>query len=233
MRDTMNTIDTRVMITLKTIVSVAALSASIAASAQTAGTWTVKAGYNNIAPKVTSGDLSPPSLPGSKVDVNSASSLIVTAAYMFTDNISAELYLGLPYKHDLIADGVMKGAGKIGSVTQLPPTLFAQYRFMDAKAALRPYVGLGLTYAMFRKEEGSAVLTATTNPGGVPTTLKVDNAWGITPQIGAIYAFNERWFADVGISKTFIKTTNTLSTGQKIDIRLDPVAVNFSIGYRF
>lgn len=217
---------------VKGIALLLSLTASAAASAQSAGTWMIKAGYNKITPQVSSGNLSAPSLPGTKVDVGSGSALIVTGAYMFTDNISAELYLGLPYKHDLTGDGAIKGVGKIGSVEQLPPTLFAQYRFLEAKSVFRPYVGLGLTYAMFQKETGSATLSALTNPGGA-TTLSVANAWGITPQVGVTYAFNDKWFADAGVSKTFIKTTTTLSTGQKIDTRLDPVVVNFSIGYRF
>lgn len=228
--------NTQFVTAVKTIAAVSALAFSAAASAQTAGTWLFKVGYNQITPQVESANMSAPSLPGTKTDVGSASAAIFTGGYMFTDNISGELYLGLPYKHDLIGDGALKGAGKIGTVEQLPPTLFAQYRFLEAKSAFRPYVGLGVTYAMFKKETGSALLTALTNPGAGatnPTTLKVDNAWGITPQIGATYAFNDKWFADLAVSKTYIKTTTTLSTGQKIDTRLDPVAVNLSIGYRF
>lgn len=210
-----------------------ALLAGGAASAQTAGTWLFKAGVNRISPKVSSGNLSAPSMPNTKVDVDSADSLILTGAYMFTDHVSAELFLGLPYKHDLKGAGAINGVGKIGTIEQLPPTLLAQYRFLDPKAAFRPYVGLGLTYAMFRKEIGSATLTAMTNPGGPGTTLRVDNAWGATAELGGTYAFDEKWFANLSVHKTYIKTTTALSTGQKIDTRLDPVSMSFSIGYRY
>jgi outer membrane protein len=216
----------------KAIAATVILAASGAAAAQTAGTWLIKAGYNKIMPKVSSGDLSAPSMPGTKVDVDSAASLILTGAYMFTDNVSTELFLGLPYKHDLNGAGSIKGVGKIGTVEQLPPTLLLQYRFLEAKSVFRPYVGVGVTYAIFQKETGSGTLTALTNPGGA-TTLRVDNAWGSTAQLGATYAFDEKWFADMAIQKTYLKTTTTLSTGQKIDTRLDPVSINFSIGYRF
>lgn len=40
-----------------------ALTASTAASAQSAGGWAVKAGINQITPKVESGDMSAPALP--------------------------------------------------------------------------------------------------------------------------------------------------------------------------
>ncbi len=224
--------NTCVLAAAKVLALAVALLAANQASAQTAGTWLVKAGYNRITPKVTSGDLSAPSLPGTKVDVDSADSLILTGAYMITDNVSTELFLGLPYKHDLVGDGSIKGVGKIGTVEQLPPTLMLQYRFLEAKSGFRPYIGLGATYAKFQKETGSAALTALTNPGGA-TTLRVDDAWGVTAQLGATYAFNEKWFADFSVQKTYIKTTAHLSTGQSIDTRLDPVSVNFSIGYRF
>jgi outer membrane protein len=218
--------------TVKAMAIAAALVASGAASAQTAGTWMVKAGVNRITPKVSSGDLSAPSLPGTKIDVESANSVIATVAYMVTDNVSAELFLGLPYEHDIVGRGAIDGAGKIGSLKQLPPTLMAQYRFLDPKAAFRPYAGVGVTYAYFTKETGTGTLTALTNPGGA-TTLRADNAWGATLQLGATYAFNEKWFADTSVKKTYIKTTAHLSTGQHIDTKLDPVSLNLAIGYRF
>jgi outer membrane protein len=209
------------------------LTTSGIASAQASGTWLIKAGYVELRPGVSSDDLSAPSFPGSKIAAENASAPVLSGAYMLNDNVSAELQLGLPFKHDLIGDGAWKGIGKFAKVEQLLPTLSAQYRFLNADSAFRPHAGLGITYAIFRKETGSAVLTALTNTGGPATTLKVDSAWGITPQIGATYAFNANWFADFSVSKTFIKTRMTLSTGQTIDIRLDPVAVSLSIGYRF
>ena len=215
------------------VAAAVALFACGAASAQTAGTWMVKVGYNKITPKVSSGDLSSPSLPGTKVDVESGDSLIVTGGYMITDNISTELFLGLPYKHDIVGRGAINGAGKIGSVEQLPPTLMLQYRFLAPTAAFRPYVGAGITYARFQKETGTATLTALTNAGGPGTTLRVDSAWGFTTQLGGTYSFNAKWFADASIKKTFIKTTTHLSTGQSIDTKLDPVSMNIAIGYRF
>ena len=211
----------------------AALAASGAAAAQSAGTWMVKAGVNNIAPKVSSGDLSAPSLPGSQVDVKKATAAIATLTYMLTDDVSVEFYAGLPYKHDIVGAGAIAGAGKIGTVKQVSPTLFGQYRFLPASSAFRPYVGFGLTYAHFFGEEGSGTLTALTNPGGPPTTLKSSSAWGLSPEVGFAFQFNERWFLDGAVIKTFIKNHTDLSSGQRIETKLDPLSVNLSLGYRF
>jgi outer membrane protein len=207
--------------------------ASLFAHAQSAGDWLFKLGYNQITPKVKSGDLSPPSLPGTQIDVKSASSAIFTVAYMLTDHYSIEAYAGLPYKHDVTGAGTIQGVGTIGTIKQVSPTVFGQYRFLETTAPLRPYLGLGLTYARFYDGQGTAVLTSLTNAGGPPTILTADSGWGVTPQFGLTFKLNERWFLDASVEKTYLKSTSHLSTGQSIDLHLDPVSANVSIGYRF
>jgi len=209
------------------------LLGSSAALAQSAGTWMVKGGVNRIDPHVTSGNLSAPSLPDSKVDVKAANAAILTLTYMLTDETSLEFYAGLPYKHDVVGAGALSGMGKLGTVKQVSPTLFAQYRFLPATSVFRPYVGLGLTYAYFYGEEGSGTLTALTNPGGPPTKMSADSAFGLSPQLGLSFKINERWYLDGSVIKTYLKNKTTLSTGQSIDTKLDPISTNLSIGYRF
>ena len=219
---------------LTSAVLLSALSvASTAALAQEAGTVLVKFGYNQIMPQVKSGDLSAPSVPGTKIDVKEAGAAILTLTYLYTSDISFELYAGLPYEHDIEGDGSIKGVGKIATVKQVSPTLFAQYRFLEKESMVRPYVGLGLTYGYFYGEEGSAALTALTNPGGDATLLETDDAWGASAQLGATVKIDRNWFVDVAVIKTFIKTTTHLSTGQSIEAKQDPVAASISVGYRF
>ncbi|MET3118015.1 outer membrane protein [Undibacterium sp. GrIS 1.8] len=210
------------------------LTASAAASAQSAGTWSVKGGFNQLKPKVDSGDLSAPALPGTKADVGTDTEAVLVGSYMFTDNISAEVAIGVPYKHELRGAGAIAGTGKIGTTEVLPPTIFAQYRFFEPKSLLRPYVGLGLTYAYFQKETGSGEMTALTNTGSPnPTTFKLDNKFAVTMQLGTTYAFNDKWFADLAVTKTLLKTTAHFSTGQTQNIKLDPIGISFGVGYHF
>jgi len=219
---------------IKTLaIAALALCGSTAALAQSAGTWMVKAGVNQIAPQVKSDDLSASSLPNSKIDVKSDTQAIFTLGYMLTDNVSLEFFAGLPYKHEVVGDGALSGVGKLGTIKQVSPTLFAQYRFLEANSAFRPFVGAGLTYAHFYGEEGSGALTALTNPGGPPTSMSADSAFGPSFQLGASYRFDEHWFIDGSVIKTYLKTTTKLSTGQTIDTKLDPVSTNLSVGYRF
>jgi outer membrane protein len=216
-----------------TLVAGASLVAAGAAQAQSAGQWLVKLGYNNIMPKVESGDLSPPAPANAEIGIGSAASVILTGAYMFTDNASVEFLAGLPYEHDIFAAGSQAGVGKIGSVHQISPTVMAQWRFLPPESMFRPYVGLGVTYAVFYDTEGSAALTAITNPGGPPTTIGGDHAFGATGEIGVTYNVTPQWFIDAALMKTYISTHTALSTGQTIDVDQNPVAANISIGYRF
>ena len=219
--------------TLKFITAAAIALSTQAAFSQTAGTWMARAGATTIAPQVTSGNMSAPSFPNSKTDVGSASQVSGGVTYMYTDNISVDLPLALPFKHKLYGADALANAGQIGEVQALPITVFFQYRFSEANAAVRPYVGVGPTYAYFFNEAGSGALTAMTNPGGSPTTLKVDSQFTMSAQIGATIAVNDKWFVDVFYSKTPLKTKNTLSTGQTLDVTLDPVSYGVTVGMKF
>jgi outer membrane protein len=220
--------------TVKLLALAAAMTVASAASAQqTQGTWLGTLGINKITPKVDSGDVSAPALPGTKTDVDSDTKPRFAVAYMVTDNIAAELDLGLPYKHNLYGAGAIQGTGKLGTSEVLPPTVFIQYRFLPANSMFRPYAGLGITYAMFQKERGSGQLTAILNTGGPGATFKLDDKWGVSYQIGGTVKINEKWFVDASVIKTKLKTTAHYSTGQTQNVRLDPLAVNVSIGYNF
>lgn len=210
-----------------------AVFAAAGAHAQVAGTWLIKGGVNRVDPQVKSGDLSQPSPPGAKVDVGSATSAILTFTYFAADSVSVEVFAGLPAKHDVYAGGALASVGKLGTTKLAAPTVMGQYRFLSHQSKLKPYVGLGLTYAYFYDEEGSDTLTALTNPGGPATEISVKAAWGPTAQLGLNYAITDRWFIDASVMKTWMKNTATLSTGQSIEARLDPIATNISIGYRF
>lgn len=218
----------------RTLATAVLLCASIgAAHAQSAGSWLGRIGATHISPDVTSGNLSSPSLPGTKSDVDAAAQLSGGITYMYTDHFAVDLPLALPFRHDLVGAGAIAGVGKIADVKALPITLMAQYRFLEAQAPVRPYLAAGLTYAKFFGERGNQTLTALTNPGGTPTQLSIESRWGTTFQAGVTDRILDAWFVDASLSKTFLRTRNTLSTGQTLDIKLDPFTVSVAVGRRF
>jgi len=198
------------------------------ALAQTKSVWSVKAGYNHFFPQVKSGDIT--GVPGGKVDVGDAGGPFVSAAYMFTDNVSAELGFGVPPRLDIEGRGTIQQAGKIADAKLLSPILIFQYRFRRPAAGFRPYVGLGATYTKYISVTTTPNLSALTK---TVTTATIDNAWGAVAQIGATYNLNKHWFVDPSIVPTRVGTTARLSTGQSVDVKVDPLLVNLAVGYRF
>ncbi len=218
---------------VKMTVAAAALACATGASAQSAGQLTAKFGFNQLTPKVESGDLSGPALPFTKASVDRDIQPVLIFAYGLTNNISAEVALGTPYKHKIKGAGSIQGTGELATVEALPAIALLQYRFFDPSATFRPYVGIGATYAYFMKERGSGKLTALTNPGGPVTTLSIDNKFTYTAQVGLVTNLNERWFVDMTVNKTRLRTVANFSTGQTQDMKLDPVSVILAVGYKF
>lgn len=204
------------------------------AQAQSKGSVLVRLGATQITPDVKSGDLSPPAFPGTKADIESDTQPTAGITYMLSDNLALDLPLAAGFKHDIVGDGAISGVGKIGEVRALPVTLLLQYRLLPAAAPIRPYIGLGPTYAKFYKARSTAALTALT--GGTPanpTTISVESKWAFTGQIGLTAALAPRWSLDASVLKTALKTRTTLSTGQTLDATLDPWSFCVGVGYRF
>ncbi len=211
-----------------------ALVAGSAAQAQSAGTWMARVGAIGLYPQVSSGNLSPPAFPNTQTDVSSDWTLGGGVTYMITDNWSVDVPLALPFTHTLTGAGAIAGVGTIGTTKALPLTVWGQYRFGEAKAAFRPYLGAGLTYAYFYDENATNTLNALS--GGTPsnpTTFSIESKFALGVQAGATYAFNERWFLDGMVGYTWLKNTTTLSTGQTQPMTLNPVSVAISVGYKF
>jgi outer membrane protein len=224
---------------LKFLATAAAVLAAGSVCAQSAGTWMARIGVTTVAPVGPSENLSPPSLyvvgtsTGSQTSSASSTQLAGGISYMLSDNFSVDLPLALPFRHKLSGAGALEGVGQIGEVQALPMTVFLQYRFLEASAKFRPYVGLGATYAYFFNEQGNGTLTGLTNPGGTPTKLSVESKFIMTPQIGATLAIDSKWFVDLFYSKARLKTKTTLSTGQTVDAALDPASYGIAVGFKF
>ncbi len=204
------------------------------ATAQTAGTLLVRAGITQIRPDVTSGDLTAPSFVGTKADIESSTKPTAGLTYMVSDSFSLDLPLALGFRHDIVGDGAIAGVGKIGEVKALPITLLAQYRFGRPGSFVRPYLGIGPTYAKFYKARSTAVLTGLT--GGTPTTpttLSVESKWTASFQAGVSWMVTPSIFVDATVLKTPLKTRTTLSTGQTLDAKLDPMSVQLAVGWKF
>ena len=219
---------------LSAMTALIAATLATSAHAQSQGSWLVRGGVVQLSPQVTSGNLTAPSLAGVQSDVSKGTQIGGGITYMWTNNLAIDLPWALPFKHDLYGAGSIAGVGKIGDTKAIPATLMLQYRFGEAGAVFRPYLGIGATYAKFDGERSTATLSALT--GGTPanpTKLSIESKLTNTFQIGGVYKIDERWFVDGSITKTPLSTRNTLSTGQTLDIKLNPIGVSLGVGMRF
>lgn len=220
--------------TFKVSLVAVAMAAGAAAQAQSAGNLIGRIGAARMSPSVSSGDMSAPFFPGARADVGDDTQLSGGLTYMVTNHWAVDVPLSVPFKLDLTGDGALAGVGKIGETKFMPLSVLVQYRFGEANAMFRPYVGAGPTYAKFFKARSTNTLTALN--GGTPanpTTLSLESKLAPTLQIGATVALNDRWFVDAMVAKTWLKTRTTLSTGQTMDLRLNPTTVALAVGYRY
>ncbi|MDO5693363.1 MAG: OmpW family outer membrane protein [Pseudomonadota bacterium] len=213
------------------------LLAAPALWAQPAGSLLLRAGVISIQPDVESGNLSAPNFgpaEGTKIGIRGKTQIGGGVTYMLTDHLAVDMPLAMPFTHTIVGAGAIEGVGPIGTVKSLPATTTLQYRFNEPQSAFRPYVGAGLSYAYFFKQRMNGTFNALT--GGTPgeaTTSKTKSKLAPVLQVGAVYAFNERWFIDGSVTKAWLKTSSSQSSGQTISYRVDPWVFQLGVGYRF
>lgn len=204
-----------------------------AASAQSARQLTVKVGVGQVSPQVHSGEVTAPALPHSKADMEEDARPVFSVGYGLTDHLALSLDAGMPFRLDITGAGAIAGSGKLASTRAMAPTVFLQYRPSAPSATFRPYVGIGVTYARFGDEHGSGQLTALTNTGGAPVTFELDSRWAPSLQAGLTVNLSQKWFADFVFAKTRLRTVGHFSTGQTLQMRIDPNYYAVGMGYRF
>lgn len=162
---------------------------------------------------------------GGKASVSGEWTGEVDFSYFFTDNIAAEL-IAATTNHDVAVKGSSVGNVDLGDVWLLPPTLTLQYHF-NPKAAFSPYLGAGLTYALFYNKDVAAGLS----------NVKYDNAWGYAFQAGFDYALGNNWYFNADVKKIFLDTDVTVTTNTgtvvRANVDLDPWVVGVGFGYKF
>jgi outer membrane protein len=166
---------------------------------------------------------------GGDVDIDTSVVPEFDITYFFTDNIAAELILGVT-PHDVSAVGTAVGDLDLGDVTLLPPTLTVQYHF-NPDGQVRPYAGVGVNYTLFFNEDLPA--------NSALDSIDYDPSLGFALQAGVDYMLNERWFLNFDVKKVWINTdvtidaTTALTAVVDADVDIDPWIVGVGIGWRY
>ncbi|HJM14755.1 MAG TPA: OmpW family outer membrane protein [SAR86 cluster bacterium] len=190
------------------------------------GDWIIRAGYTNIDPVSDNGDI---------VSVHDKSNLTATFAYLVSDNVGIEVLAGLPFEHD-IYDKALNTGLKIGSGKHLPPTVSLQYYFTP-KAKIRPYIGLGLNYTFFFKEETSGPLSG--------ASLDLGSSTGLVYQFGIDWQLENNVTFNLDVRKFNLETkanvtnidnsslVDVLPATLSFDTPLDPVTIGIGLTWVF
>jgi len=211
------------------LLTTAAIAFTAPTMAYQAGDILLRAGTATVSPESKSDDLN--DLAGAQASANDNTQLGISGTYMITDQIGVEVLGATPFTHDLEGKGGLAGAD-IGEVKHLPPTISAQYYFLEPTSALQPYVGAGLNITVFFDEKPGADVAAYDE-------LSLDESVGLAVQAGIDYKINEQVFVNASAMYAKIGTTATLkdSTGTEptltVDYDLDPMVYRLNVGYKF
>lgn len=188
------------------------LSTPMMALAYESGDIIVRAGITQVAPN---NDLDPDG-----VSAKSDTQLGLNLVYMATDNIGVELLAASPFTHDIKHATL----GVIGDTKELPPTLSVQY-YMNNSSIVTPYVGAGLNYTIFFKENLDVL--------GIKD-IELKNSLGLALQVGVDIALADHWGLNVDIRKIDIDTEVASSNAvDGLDVYIDPVVYSLTALYKF
>jgi outer membrane protein len=219
--------------------TIAALAVSSAAVAHEAGDVILRVGVAHVAPDVNSSKIYVGALntkvPGTKADVDSNTQLGLTATWIVAPHFGVEVLAATPFTHKVKVKGFKNQFsplnGNFGKVTHLPPTVSAQYFFLDPKSKFQPYVGLGLNYTFFFNEKLSSKAKGDGFSG-----LDLDNSWGWAAQVGADIGLTDNLFLNAAVWKIDINTkakSKFANSSVKVDVEVDPWVYFFGVGYKF
>lgn len=206
-----------------------ASSVLLAASAQAheANELFFRVGATSVQP-----DASSESVLGGTVDVKNDANLGFTATWFLNKHWGVELLAALPFSHDIIGSGGLKGVN-IGSTKHLPPTLSIQYYPLESES-FQPYVGLGLNYTTFFQTDTTKTLNSAL---GGKSDISLSYSTGLAYQVGADLKISESIYLNAALWNIDIDTTANINVEGKraasVDVKIDPRVLMLGIGFKF
>ncbi|GHT84003.1 outer membrane protein W [Betaproteobacteria bacterium] len=231
--------------------AVATLAISGTAVAHEPGDVILRVGAARVSPVDSSTKISTGvtgKIPGTKAGVNGNNQVGLTGTYIVAPHLGIEVLAATPFTHKVNVKGIPNvggvpyslANGKFADVKHLPPTISAQYFFLDPKSKFQPYAGVGLNYTWFFDEQ----LTKHQKSLGF-SKLKLSNSFGLAAQLGADVALTDNLFLNAAVWKIDINTKarathndipgnpGTALGRVKVDVDVDPWVYFVGVGYKF
>jgi len=163
-------------------------------------------------------------VPGGSVSMADNATVTVDASYFLTPHFAINAYAGYPPRAHLEGAGPLAPFGTLASANYGPLTVSGEYHF-SGLGAFRPYVGVGVTYAVFLDVDDKAL-----------SDVSVDNAFGPALKLGLDYDVSERWTVHAYLQQIWLRTDVSATVGgapASARVTIDPTVVGVGLGYRF
>lgn len=163
-------------------------------------------------------------VPGGSVSMGDNTTVSFDASYFLTPHFAINAYAGYPPRAHLEGAGTLAPLGALASANYGPLTVSGEYHF-SGLGAFRPYVGVGVTYAVFLNVDDSAL-----------SDVSVDNAFGPALKLGLDYDVSERWTVHAYVQQVWLKTDVSATAGgapASARVTIDPTIVGVGLGYRY
>lgn len=154
---------------------------------------------------------------------DSAATPALSLGYYLTDDYTwfVEAYvLAAPLSVSVKGDGV-NGSGSPNGINGvdiiktklLPPTALLGYYFGKQGDRVRPFAGIGASYAIFFDVRATQALNEYQGGGNAgDTTISIKNALGFGPFLGVRTSLDDEWHMNFSVGKLRYKTDATLVT---------------------
>jgi outer membrane protein len=186
-----------------------------------------RVGAASVQPDASSGTVL-----GGGVDVKNSTGLGFSGTWFATNHWGVEVLAALPFSHDIVGSGALKGVD-IGGTKHLPPTVSLQYYPLDNKT-FQPYIGVGINYTTFFSTDTSSALDEAL---GGKSDLSLSNSTGLAYQLGADWKLTDKIYLNAAVWKIDIDTTADIGVnGQhaaSVDVQIDPTVFMLGVGFKY
>jgi outer membrane protein len=200
------------------LAAAAVLAVPVAAHAEQ-GDWLFRVGMSQLNP-----DSENLNTGSAFVVVDSDLSPSANVSYFVRDHVSTELMLAWPFTHGVDVKPFPGGQERVAHVDLMPAVLSLNWHFNDDHT-FRPYIGVGVNYAMFSGEETRGSFTG--------TNLSVDDSVGAAAQLGVDIGTSKNWFVNLN-ARWLQMEPDTTANGTKLgSLDLNPWMYSIMVGYKW
>jgi outer membrane protein len=201
---------------MKKLLLTTAILASMTLGAQAKeGDWVLRARAIDVIPDESASV----TVVGEGVDLTNTIVPELDLSYYLTDNIALEL-IAATSNHNVHATA---GNLDLGDVWALPPTLTAQYHFIN-DTGINPYVGAGINYTHFYNDQAGTAIN----------TIKYSDSVGPALQAGVDYKIDDKYSLNLDVKKIWMNSDVEINGGAiNADVDINPWVVGVGVGYTF